>query len=91
MMTGRRKSRGLIYLRKSSAPQKTSLEKKLTWALDAAAQEGVAVDACLADVQHMQVHGLHTYKSIRLDDAISGSDLRRPGLVALVDDGTSPP
>jgi len=88
-MTGRRKNRGLIYLRKSSAPQETSLEKQLTWALDAAAQEGVEVDACLADVQHMQLHGLHTYKSIRLDDAITGSDLRRPGLVALVEDATN--
>tara|TARA_R110001592_G_scaffold54352_1_gene166294 strand:- start:2051 stop:4084 length:2034 start_codon:yes stop_codon:yes gene_type:complete len=88
-MTVRCKNRGLIYLRKSSAPQETSLEKQLTWALDATAQEGVAVDACLADMLHMQAHGLHSYKSIRLDDAITGSDLRRPGLVALVEDATN--
>lgn len=34
-MAIRPKSRGLIYLRRSGDRQETSLEKQLTWALDA--------------------------------------------------------
>ncbi len=85
-MTIRPKARGLIYLRRSGDRQETSLEKQLTWALGAAREQQVIVDASLDDLQYMQVNRLHSCKSLRLDDAITGADLERPGLKALVDD-----
>jgi hypothetical protein len=85
-MTVRPKGRGLIYLRRSGDRQETSLEKQLTWALGAARDLGVVVDATLEDLQYMQANRLHTYKSLRIDDAITGADLERPGLKALVAD-----
>ena len=39
----------------------------------------------------MQANRLHAYKSIRLDDAITGADLERPGLKALVEDAMDDP
>lgn len=86
MGTARKKARGLIYLRRSGDRQETSLEKQLAWALHAAKQHAVAVDATVEDLVYMQDHGLHTYKSLRLDNAVTGSDLERPGLTALCRD-----
>jgi len=37
----------------------------------------------------MQAHGLSSYKSLRLDDSISGSDYNRPGFMALNRDALS--
>ena len=87
----RQRGRGLIYLRRSGDKQETSLEKQLTWALDIARDQQVFVDATLADLLHMQAKRLHAYKSIRLDNAITGADLERPGLKALVDDAMDDP
>lgn len=85
-MTIRKKSRGLIYLRRSGTKQETSLQKQLEWALAEAKQHGVSVDASVEDVHHMQAKGLFSYKSIRLDDAVTGAELARKGLGALVAD-----
>jgi DNA invertase Pin-like site-specific DNA recombinase len=82
----RNKCRGLIYLRRSGDRQETSLEKQLTWALDAVRQHDVIVDATLEDLKYIQDHHLHSYKSIRMDDAIAGDDLQRPGLIELIND-----
>jgi DNA invertase Pin-like site-specific DNA recombinase len=90
-MAVRRKNRGLIYLRRSGDRQETSLEKQLTWAFGAARDHGVIVDATLEDLQYMQANRLHFYKSLRLDDAITGADLERPGLKALVNDAINDP
>ncbi len=79
----RSKNRGLVYLRRSTEKQEISLPKQLEWAIVAAKQHGVILDAALADLVHMQAHRLHSHKSIRLDDGISGSDLTRPGFLAL--------
>ena len=87
----RQRGRGLIYLRRSGDKQETSLEKQLTWALDAARDQRVIVDATLADLLHMQANRLHAYKSIRLDNAVTGANLERPGLKALVDDAMDDP
>jgi len=90
-MTVRPKGRGLIYLRRSGDRQETSLEKQLTWALGAARDHGVVVDATLEDLQYMQSNRTYSYQSLRLDDAITGADLERPGLKALVDDAINDP
>jgi DNA invertase Pin-like site-specific DNA recombinase len=78
----RAKNRGLTYARRSTDKQEISLPRQLEWAIAAAQQHGVALDATLADLAHMQTQRLHSYKDIRLDDGITGSDLTRPGFVA---------
>lgn len=90
-MAVRPKDRGLIYLRRSGDRQETSLEKQLTWASAAARDHRVTVDATLEDLRHMQSNRLHSYKSLRLDDAITGADLDRPGLKALINDAMRDP
>lgn len=85
-MARRPTNRGLVLLRRSGDRQETSLDKQLTWAVGSAAREGVVLDAAVADISHMQARGLHTYKGIRLDDAIPGDELERPGLSALIKD-----
>jgi hypothetical protein len=78
----RPKNRGLDYLRRSTDKQEISLPKQLEWAIAAARQHGVALDAAVADLTHMQAQRLPSYKAIRLDDGITGSDLTRPGFLA---------
>jgi len=79
----RSKDQGLIYLRRSSNRQELSLAGQLEWALKAAREQGVHVAADISDLDHMQRMKLHSYKDIRLDDAISGADLSRPGFLAV--------
>src|SRR5262249_897750 len=50
----RPKDRGLDYLRRSTDKQEISLPKQLEWAVAAARQHGVALDAAVADLAHMQ-------------------------------------
>lgn len=88
-MPARTKNRGLIFLRRSSGRQESSLQVQLEWALRAAAAEGVRVEASLIDLEHMQRKGLHTYKDIRLDDAVTGADLERVGLRSLKADAAA--
>lgn len=84
---GRRETnRGLFLLRRSGDRQESSLDKQLTWAAAKAQSEGVTVNAAPADLAHMRGAKLHSYKSIRLDDAIPGDELDRPGLTALIRD-----
>lgn len=85
-MVKRRTNDALTYLRRSSDRQELSLPAQLQWALDQAAKLGVRLDATLADLEYMQKHKLHAYKSIRLDDAVTGADLNRPGFLALIHD-----
>src|SRR5262245_23336273 len=75
----RPKNRGLDYLRRSTDKQEISLGKQLEWAISAARQHGVTLNASPADLAHMQAFRLHSYQDIRLDDGITGSDLTRPG------------
>ena len=88
-MSVRKKNKGLIYLRRSSDKQATSLESQLTWAVGEAQRTGVSVDAARADLEHMQRKGISSYKSIRLDDGITGSNLNRQGLQKLISDVTN--
>ena len=90
-MAVRKKNRGLIYLRRSSGRQEMSLGGQLAWAIDRAREEGVAVDAAVGDLDHMQRLRMASYKDIRLDDAISGADMTRPGFIAVQADVMSNP
>ena len=81
-MAARTKNRGLVFLRRSSGKQESSLQVQLEWALKEAAKLEVALNAALDDLEHMQGRGLHSYKSIRLDDAVTGADLERAGFLA---------
>jgi hypothetical protein len=82
-VSARKKNRGLVFLRRSSGRQESSLQTQLEWAIREAEKLGVRLDACLADLELMQARGLHSYKDIRLDDSITGADLQRPGFLAL--------
>ena len=88
-MATRKKSRGLVHLRRSSSGQELSLGEQLRWALAEAKRHGIDLEASDADLLHMQRHGLHSYKGIRLDDAITGADMQRPGFLALREDATA--
>ncbi len=79
----RAKNRGLVYARRSTDKQEISLPSQIEWAAAAAARQGVTLDAAVTDLTHMQPLHLHSYKDIRLDDGISGSDLTRPGFLAV--------
>ena len=87
----REKNRGLMYLRRSTEKQEISLPSQLDWALGMAQKHGVEVDAEPGDLAVMQARGLHSYKAIRLDDGISGSDLTRPGFLAVIADAITDP
>ena len=82
-MTARRTNRGLVYLRRSSGKQETSLQTQLEWAIVKASELGVKIEVEHSDLVYMQANKLHTWKSIRLDDAITGADLDRPGFLAI--------
>jgi recombinase/resolvase-like protein len=79
----RRKDRGLVYIRRSTDRQAISLPAQIEWALGAARQQDVVLDASVADLEHMQALGLHTYKAIRMDDGVTGADMTRPGFLAV--------
>jgi DNA invertase Pin-like site-specific DNA recombinase len=85
-MPVRLKNRGLVYLRRSSGRQETSLETQLEWAIAAAHRAGVLLEASQDDLQLMKIQRLTSYKDIRLDDSITGADLDRPGFRTLNQD-----
>src|SRR5437763_156715 len=82
-MAERPKNRALVYLRRSTSRQEASLETQLQWAIAEATGMAVALEAAPADLERMRAGRLHTYRDIRLDDGITGADLRRPGFLAL--------
>ena len=85
-MPGRIKTRGLVYLRRSTEKQEISLGAQLEWAIAQAGKLSVILDAAPGDLVEMQSRRLHSLKDIRLDDGITGADLKRPGFTALNSD-----
>src|ERR1700733_14295178 len=83
-MAKRMKNRGKVLLRRSSNRQETSLEQQLEWAIFKAQGLGVPLDASQAELTYMLKAGLCTYKDLYLDDPVTGSDLNRPGLTAMI-------
>ena len=85
-MSSRIKDKGLIYLRRSTDSQENSLQMQLAWAIRRASELGVNIEASTDDLQTMQSQRLHSFKSILLDDAISGTEMDRPGFSSLQKD-----
>jgi hypothetical protein len=85
------KNRGLVYLRRSTDKQEISLPRQLDWAITAARQHAVALDADPTDLDRMQSARLSSLNGIRLDDGISGFDLSRPGFLAFNHDAVADP
>ena len=83
-MTCRPTNRGLTYLRRSDVKQGLSLSTQLNWALGEAQRLGVSLLGDLNDLEYMQANHLVAWKSLRLDDAVTGGDLSRPGFQALI-------
>jgi hypothetical protein len=90
-MSCRKDNRGLIHLRRSGKRQETSLDTQLEWATREAHRLNVRIEATPADLQHMLDDSLHSYKSLRLDNGITGSDPTRAGYAALNRDALSDP
>ncbi len=88
-MTVRRRNGGLGYFRRSGDRQEMSLGEQLAWAIKAAANERISLDASPADLQYMQERRLYSYKSIRLDDAVTGANMERQGFKAFLNDLSS--
>ena len=88
-MSNRKKDNGLVYLRRSTDLQENSLQMQLAWAIRRAGELGVNIEASLDDLQKMQSQRNHSFKSIRLDDAISGTEMNRPGFSSLQSDAKS--
>ncbi len=78
--------RALVYLRRSTKKQHSSLESQLKWAINKSSSDGIPLDATLDDLAHMKSMGLNKYKAIRMDDGISGFEENRPGRVLLNQD-----
>src|SRR5580658_4005150 len=76
-MPARRTSRALTYLRRSSSRQELGIRNQLEWAIAEAAKLGVSLDADLCDVDQMEREGLKQFKSIFLDDGVTGANLQR--------------
>jgi DNA invertase Pin-like site-specific DNA recombinase len=76
-MSARRPGRALTYLRRSSSRQELGIRNQLEWAIAEAAKLRVSLDAELRDVDHMEREGLKEFKSVFLDDGITGANLQR--------------
>ena len=90
-MAARPKNQSLVYLRRSTSRQEASLETQLQWAIAEATRLDVVLEAVPADLERMRAGRLHAYRDIRLDDGITGADLRRPGFLALRRDAVADP
>lgn len=84
MAKTRPRGNAIAYLRKSTHRQESSMQMQLEWAIGEAARQGVRLDAGLEDLKHMQEQRLTISKGICLDEGISGAELDRPGLHALL-------
>ena len=78
-MTGR----SIAYLRRSSDQQGLSLSAQLDWAHEEAARRGLVLIGSPTDLESAFLSGAARFGDVCLDNAISGSELDRPGLSAL--------
>jgi hypothetical protein len=69
------KNQALVYARRSTKKQEISLPAQIEWAIRAAQQHGVALDATVADLEYMQAKKLHSFKAIRLEDGVTGANM----------------
>src|SRR5690348_16528879 len=90
-MNERVKDEGLIYVRRSESRNELGMPAQLDFALRSAKEHEVRVAASQADLEYMIANKLHSYKSLRMDDSITGADMDRPGFLALLGDATNNP
>ena len=88
-MSERLRKEFLIYLRRSSDHQESSLETQLKWAATELLKYGFTLNFTQSDLDYMQAHKLSRHGCVCLDDAITGADLERPGLLELIDESLS--
>ena len=81
----------LIYLRRSYSRNELSLAAQLEWAIAEAGRRKLPIDASQADLAYMVQDRISSYKSLRIDDGISGADMGRPGFQAVLRDIRSNP
>ena len=85
-MKSRPKNRALMYERRSDDGQESSFKQQYDWAKAKSEVIGVPFRGTYADIQEMQRKRQHNLHDIYIDDAISGGDLDRPGLLKFLDD-----
>src|SRR5690348_12861758 len=90
-MAPRVKDEGLTYLRRSESRNELGMPAQLEFALRMAKELGVRLDATQADLEYMIRNKLHAYKSLRIDDSITGADMDRLGFRALMNDAQTNP
>ena len=88
-MSERLKNEILVYLRRSCDLQESSLETQLKWAATEAAKYGFKLNFTQSDLDYMLANKLSRHGCVCLDDAITGADMERPGLVELIDESLS--
>ena len=88
-MSERLRKEILIYLRRSCDLQESSLETQLKWATTETAKYGFKLDFTQSDLDDMLANKLSRHGCVCLDDAITGADMERPGLVELIDESIS--
>ena len=84
-MPSKKVTRAILYVRRSTSQQTGSLKQQVEWAVKRAAELHVSLDTSLSALKkacssHKSVAG-----DLCLDDAISGSDMNRPGFKACID------
>lgn len=88
-MSERLKNEILVYLRRSCDLQESSLETQLKWATTEVAKYGFKLNFTPSDLTYMLANKLSRHGCVCLDDAITGADMERSGLVELIDESLS--
>lgn len=76
----------LVYLRRSSDKQESSLETQFKWVRTEVQKRGFEFDFTEANLEYMLANKISRHGCVCLDDAITGADLERPGLLELIDE-----
>ncbi len=83
MVTIARDKKGCVYVRRSTSDQEDSLLTQIDWALKKSKSCGVELSASEADLAVAIAHSYPHYKSMFIDDGVSGTDRTRKGLSEL--------
>ena len=80
MVTQATKKKGVMYVRRSTVDQENSLATQLEWALLKSRLNEVELDASQEDLSFAIAQGFFHYKSLFIDNGVSGTDRSRRGL-----------
>ncbi len=90
-MYARTKNRAIMYARRSSEKQENSLEMQVGWAEAKAKADGFMPKFNEDLLKRAQSDGVSVIDDLYIDDAVSGSDRQRPGLLAFMQRAFSDP